>query len=431
MDLAHPRRPVRATPACPAGGRVQRLREVMKPALSAARPAAFLLATLALVLPLALLWTAWHSYESQLAQRRVYLRSRIAAVAAMLETLPDPAAPGLLESVIDEEPGVLDLHVFPQPASGDGLDALWQGRELFRLEDAVVGSAPVLRGTLPFHGGGALRVVRIDLALSAADFLVLPARRTLAVSGVASLAILLLSLLTAWAFVRSRRAEMRQAELEHLAHIGQLSAVLAHEIRNPLGTIKGFAQLLAEQAPPALVPLLEPILSQAARLEQLVRDLLLYGRPPKPVPSEVTVGEILDRLRTHASQLSLPHVDFRFHSCFTGTIRTDRDMLDQALLNLLRNAAEAVREREDAIVSVEIDSAAPGIRISVADNGPGFSVQALERLFQPFFTTKAFGTGLGLSTTRNLVRSLGGSLAVSNPAAGGARAEILLPLQIP
>lgn len=393
------------------------------------RPNAILLATLAFLLPLALIWTAWRSYESQLAQRRVYLRSRIAAVAAMLETLPDPSSAGALDGLQDEEPGLLDIQVFRAPAAGDNLDALWQGRELFRLENLTVRGEPALRGYLPFHAEGGLRLARIDLALKSADFLILPARQSLVVSAVAGLAILLLSLLTAWAFVRSRRAEMRQAELEHLAHIGRMSAVLAHEIRNPLGTIKGFAQLLGEQASDSQAALLDPILTQSARLEKLVKDLLLYGRPPQPTPASVPVEEILGLLRTHASQISAPGIDFRFESSLSGTIRTDRAILDQALLNLLRNSAEAVRDREGAAVSVQISTVPQGISISVSDNGPGFSPEALERLFQPFFTTKAFGTGLGLSTTRNLVRSLGGSLSISNSPSGGARAEILLPSQ--
>lgn len=406
---------------------MHQLREVMKPAPSVARPAAILLAMLAVALPLVLVWSAYRSYESQLSQRRVYLRSRIAAVAALLETLPDASAPGQAESLMDEEPGLLDVRVYSQPSAGDGLDSLWQGRELFRLEDTSLRDQPILRGYLPFHTQGDLRLARIDLALASADFLVLPARRSLLVSLLAGLAILLLSVLTAWAFVRSRRAEMRQAELEHLAHIGQMSAVLAHEIRNPLGTIKGFAQLLAEQAPAALAPLLDPILTQSARLEQLVKDLLLYGRPPRPAFSSVPVAEIAGLLRSHASQLSVPGVDFRIEGDDDGVIRTDRDILDQALLNLLRNAAEAVQEREGAVVTVRIAPAPRGFRITVADNGPGFSPEAIGRLYQPFFTTKAFGTGLGLSTTRNLVRSLGGSLSIANAPGGGAIAELLLP----
>jgi two-component system sensor histidine kinase HydH len=390
--------------------------------------AALLLVTLALVLPLALVWSAWRSYDAQLNQRRVYLRSRLAAVAALLETLPAASA---AESLYDEEPGLLDLHIYPQPVPGDRLDSLWQGRELFRLEDTTSRAQPALRGYLPFHADGALRVARIDIAISAADFLVQPARRSLAVSALAGLAILLLSLLSAWAFERSRRAELRQAELEHLAQIGRLSAVLAHEIRNPLGTIKGFAQLLAEQVPTGLSAFVEPILTQTARLEQLVKDLLLYGRPPQPNPSSVPIEEILSNLRDHAAHLGTPGVDFRFHSALAGSLHTDRDILDQALLNLLRNAAEAVREQPGATVSVGISYAPEGVRIAVEDNGPGFTPEAQAALFQPFFTTKAFGTGLGLSTTRNLIRSLGGSLSITAKSGAGALVEVLLPRQTP
>lgn len=390
--------------------------------------ATLLLAILAIVLPVALVWSSYRSYDAQLTQRRVYLRSRIAAVAALLETLPDSSA---LDSLYDEEPGLLDLRIYAQPAAGDGLDSLWQGHELFRLEDATVRSQPALRGYLPFHSAGALRLARIDIAHSTADFLVQPARRSLAVSSLAGFAILLLSVLAAWAFDRSRRAELRQAELEHLAQIGRLSAVLAHEIRNPLGTIKGFAQLLGEQVPPALSAFVDPILTQTARLEQLVKDLLLYGRPPQPAPADVPVEEILAHLRNHAAHLDAPGLEFGFESSISGSIHTDRDILDQALLNLLRNAAEAVREQPSPAVTVSISSTTQCVRIAVSDNGPGFTPEARAALFQPFFTTKAFGTGLGLSTTRNLIRSLGGSLEVSSQPGSGASVEILLPRQTP
>lgn len=390
--------------------------------------AALLLVTLALVLPLALVWSAWRSYDTQLNQRRVYLRSRLAAVAALLETLPAAAA---VESLYDEEPGLLELQIYRQPVPGDGLDSLWQGRELFRLEDTTSRAQPALRGYLPFHSDGALRLARIDIAFSSAELLVQPARRSLAVSALAGVAILLLSLLSAWAFERSRRAELRQAELEHLAQIGQLSAVLAHEIRNPLGTIKGFAQLLGEQVPPALSAFVDPILTQTARLEQLVRDLLLYGRPPQPAPSSVPISEIVARLRDHAAHLDAPGVDIRFRAPTGGSIYVDAGILDQALLNLLRNAVEAVGDQPGAVVSVGISPTPEGIHITVEDNGPGFTPEAQAALFQPFFTTKAFGTGLGLSTTRNLIRSLGGSLSIRAKSGAGALVEVQLPRQTP
>jgi signal transduction histidine kinase len=400
----------------------------MKLPTPGARTLLLLLALLAIVLPVALVWSSYRTFDSQQTQRRVHLRSRIAAVAARLETLPDPSSPEALELLFDDEPGLVDLRVFSVPAPNDGLDELWQGRELFRLEDTLFNGDPILRGFLPFHSSSGLRLARVDLSYRAADFLILPARRSLYVSALAGLAFLLLSLLTAWAFARSRRAELRQAELEHLAQLGQMSAVLAHEIRNPLGTIKGFSQLLSEQIPTPLSPLLEPILTQTTRLEQLVKDLLLYGRPPQPAPSSVALDEIVESLRSHAAHLAAPRVQFDFFSD-PGTVVTDRDLLDQALLNLLRNAAEAVQGATDPRVSLQFRRSSTRLAISVSDNGPGFSQEALDHLYQPFFTTRAFGTGLGLSTTRNLIRSLGGTLALSNPPSGGARADVVLPLE--
>lgn len=369
----------------------------------------------ALALPAILLFSAVLTFRALDEQRSVYLRSRVASIAARLETL----APGQsVDSLAEDEVGLAGISILdpPRDASADPLEPLWDGRELFRTERLTVQGEPVLRGYIPFHGPDGLRVARIDVAEESADFLVRHARHNLWISFVSALVLVALALIAAWSARRAARAE-------HLAYIGKMSAVLAHEIRNPLGTIKGFAQLLGEKLNGSHAELLSPILTETSRLEALVKDLLLYGRPAAPVLQSLEARSVLDTMRAHAGRL-----DSQFHAeAEAVTFRSDPDLLEQALLNLVRNASEAVRDTPGGCVWLRAEAAKAGVVFRVSDNGPGLSGEARRRLFEPFYTSKAFGTGLGLATTRKLVESLGGTLRIGDRQEGGTVAEILLP----
>jgi signal transduction histidine kinase len=231
-----------------------------------------------------------------------------------------------------------------------------------------------------------------------------------------------------WATRRAAKAEVERLELEHLAHIGKMSAVLAHEIRNPLGTIKGFAQLAAEKAPAPLRPLLDPILNETGRLENLVNDLLRYGRPPAPALRMTQWQEILGPLRAHARQI-IGKRDIRFAPDNPALEwQTDSNLLQGALLNLVRNAADAIGDDAGGEVRLEVRRQDPrGLTLAVIDNGSGIPEAARTRLFEPFFTTKAFGTGLGLVITRRLVESLGGELSIEPGTLRGVQAVLSFP----
>jgi two-component system sensor histidine kinase HydH len=212
----------------------------------------------------------------------------------------------------------------------------------------------------------------------------------------------------------------RAAELEHLAALGKMSAVLAHEIRNPLGTIKGFAQLLAEKGDGELVA---PILSETSRMEDLVKDLLLYGRPPEPAMRRMSAAVVAEAMERHARH-AVRGRGVRYESQMMEVeFETDAAMLEQALLNLLRNAVEATPD--GGRVAFQISADARWVRFTIFDSGSGFSPEARARMFEPFFTTKASGTGLGLSITRKLAQALGGELTISSE--GGGKAELRIP----
>jgi signal transduction histidine kinase len=384
----------------------------------------FVLPAISVVLPLMLLYSSLRTFHELDRQRQVYLQSRAAAIAARLETLPE----GDLERIGQDELGLVDLLILRSPASvdGDPLAPLWAGRELFRIETLQVEREPVFRAWVPFHSPYGLCLARIDLAERSADFLLIHARHNVLIATAGGIVVVALSLATAWGAQRAARSEQLQLELEHLAQIGKMSAVLAHEIRNPLGTIKGFAQLLGEKLRGPDAQLLSPILSETKRLEALVRDLLLYSRPPQPVLQRVSTAGIVEALRAHAIQM-IGSRPIRFEAAVPDiTISTDPNLLQQALLNVLRNSVETLEGADHGTIGLSFDAGAEEVRFELWDDGPGLTDQARSRLFEPFYTTKLSGSGLGLAITRKLVASLGGDFSLVDRPEGGTLARIRL-----
>lgn len=214
----------------------------------------FLLLPALLTLPLALLVSSFLTFREFDEMKELYLRDRAAAVAARLETLTSEELQGdIVEFLSAEEPALVAVaidsaggNLLTDPSAG----AIRAGQELFSAGKVEVNGETLYRVYLPFHSGPELRVARIDLDAGAADYLLAHARHNLVIVALSGLALILFSGYLVWSMRRTARFERRQAELEHLARLGKLSAVLAHEIRNPLGTIKGFAQLAGEKASP-------------------------------------------------------------------------------------------------------------------------------------------------------------------------------------
>lgn len=371
-------------------------------------------------LPVIQLLYALQMLDQLEAQREVYLRSRAAAIAARLETLPSGLHHEEIAAFLAEEEPLLtrlDVVQRDETAQSPELRPLWEGKLLFRAETA----GDVYRATVPFHADGELLLARIELPREAADFLVVPARRNLVGTTLLGLLVMALALATMWAVRRSAAAEQRRLELEHLAQTGRMAAALAHEIRNPLGTMKGFAQLLRERTGTAHQDLLQPIVEESRRLEALVQDLLWYGRPRKPELEEVEAHRFAERLLPFGGdgmRVEVPPM----------AVRTDPRLLEQALLNLIRNAREAVEGCAEPRILLSLQQERQALRWRVEDNGPGFPASARDTLFVPFQTTKAFGTGLGLAIVQRIAESLGGRVEAGNGAAGGARVDLVLPV---
>ena len=226
-----------------------------------------------------------------------------------------------------------------------------------------------------------------------------------------------------------KAAEETLVQQAALAKVGQLAAVVAHEVRNPLAGIKGVMQILISRrlAGDPDVTVMTDIIARIDALGELVNDLMLFARPRAPRPVDLR----LQRLVTEA--ITLVRRDPAGASVQIGvdgadaTIVADAELLRAALLNLLLNAAQAVGERGTIQVRTTVSSETAIVEIR--DSGPGIPAALQERVLEPFFTTKARGGGLGLPIAKRSAELHGGSLTLSSPDDGGTVATLTLPLR--
>ncbi|MDK2971921.1 MAG: hypothetical protein PWP23_1676 [Candidatus Sumerlaeota bacterium] len=265
----------------------------------------------------------------------------------------------------------------------------------------------------------------------------------------------------AWEYrrlVRAAQAELvetrqRLRRAERLSVVGEMAARIAHEIKNPLGPIKGYTQMMREQLEqmdefpqrPKFLRHLSIISEEVENIDRKVRMLLNMARQPA-----LTVEpEDLNRLAERAATLLRLEVDtmagedgMRPHSITIHErlapnlplVRCNRARVEEALFNLCRNAFEAVGHRGHIVIgtqSLQAPDGRPGVAFTVEDNGPGFSEVARQHLFQPFFTDKDTGTGLGLSIVKSHIEMHRGFVDFSERSGGGTIATLWLPVDPP
>jgi signal transduction histidine kinase len=218
---------------------------------------------------------------------------------------------------------------------------------------------------------------------------------------------------------------------ESLAAVGELTAGIAHEFRNGLATIQGYSKLLdLETLPQPYRPYVEGIRAETESLTQVVTNFLNFARPAQLTLSRVDLRSVCER----AAEESRPEAralggDITLRGQF-GAIEGDEILLRQAMSNLLRNAVEACAGAAVApVVAIEseIDAEQKLSRISINDSGPGIEASARERIFQPFYTSKRNGTGLGLAVVRKIIVFHNGRVGVGHAPQGGASLQITLP----
>ncbi len=220
---------------------------------------------------------------------------------------------------------------------------------------------------------------------------------------------------------------------ENLAALGELSAGIAHEFKNALATISGYAQMIrGEAAEGELAEHAQRILEQTRALTHVVTEFLKFARPLELADEQVAMGPLVERVVADVCE-AMPQVQVNSEGDFTE-VSGDEGLLRQALLNLARNAAEAVSTQPfggRVVVrgAVEHSGGRAVQRISIADNGPGIPPEDLPKIFLPFYTTKANGTGLGLAVVQKIIVQHGGTVEARNQPEGGAEFILWLPLR--
>jgi two-component system sensor histidine kinase HydH len=217
---------------------------------------------------------------------------------------------------------------------------------------------------------------------------------------------------------------------ERLFAVGQLSAGLAHEIRNPLASISGAAGILRRSAVSneKREEVLEIIEKESQRLNAMLTSFLDFARPRPPQPRLIRVSAVLHRVIGLASHsLGKRQIDLRLHvEDADPEVMVDDEQLQQVLLNMLMNAIQASEDGDVVLLATRIESGK--LWVDVRDQGSGVKPEHVDRLFDPFFTTKEHGTGLGLPVAHEIVRSIGGMLKVSHNADRGMTFSVGLPL---
>jgi two-component system, cell cycle sensor histidine kinase and response regulator CckA len=224
-----------------------------------------------------------------------------------------------------------------------------------------------------------------------------------------------------------RAAEERLREQAALVRLGEMAAVVAHEVKNPLAGVRGAIQIIGGRLPADTkeAAILREVVARLDALDELMQDLLLFARPPQahPVPVDITMlaNEVADLM---AQDPTARGVRFEVEGS-APAVMADPKLFRIVLLNLVLNAAHAMQGRGTVKMSLTVSGRT--CRIVIADTGPGIPADIRDRIFVPFFTTKARGTGLGLSTAKRLVEAHEGRISVECPAGGGTVVTIEWP----
>jgi signal transduction histidine kinase len=244
--------------------------------------------------------------------------------------------------------------------------------------------------------------------------------------------------------IENSRQFRNKQERDRLAALGQMAAGLAHEIKNPLGAIKGAAQLLNEEHGTSRLDATSRefvgiILEEVERLDGVVGSVLDYARPSKGNPGLIDVNAVVRRSLQVLSSERNDGIIFEVRCAQDlQSVRADSEQLRQVLINLVRNGVQAMNGRGTLRVTTwQRHGWRPGwnaasrsrdwVEIAVQDEGPGILPQVLENLFVPFFTTKIQGTGLGLAISHRLVEAMGGRILVASQQGQGSTFSIVLP----
>ncbi len=393
------------------------------------------------VLSAALAWFAISNYQSARPVAEENLRGLALSLTAAIENiaLHDPSLQSLgtfqthdiaFFALVDRQ-GIYRFHSNP-----DLIGTPLQGTiPLATLKDGVITTERItlLTGESAFEFDSPLRLpgnmlaLRLVLHTYRADGVIRRARLNMT----ALLVLLAAAWILALALYRyTRREDRHQLEMAHrqsLAQLGEMGAMLAHEIRNPLAGIKGYAQVIEKKPQDERNSgFARRIVTEIQRLETLVNNLLSYAGSAREPLSSVNLNEIIshtvDLLRPEADQLNIKIIS----QCPEGMqVTGNSDRLGQVLLNLGKNSVQSMPD--GGTLQMMAENSGTSVIVRVTDTGNGISREELPRIFEPFFTTKAKGSGLGLALCRKIIEELGGSIKVESTVGAGTSVIVTIP----
>ena len=228
---------------------------------------------------------------------------------------------------------------------------------------------------------------------------------------------------------------------ERLAHMGGFAANLAHEVKNPLGGIRGAAQLLSRKVPdPALCEYTDIIIKEADRLNNIVREMLDFAKPARITKKPLNIHKVLDRVTLLLIEDGDGPAFIKEYDPSLPPVSGDEDKLTQVFLNIIKNATEATGKKKGGEVRLvtrivtdfhlvsEGLAAAMLATVEVIDNGPGISEENMEKVFTPFFTTKSGGSGLGMAISYRIVKDHEGLMKIESSEDEGTSVSVYLPV---
>jgi signal transduction histidine kinase len=229
------------------------------------------------------------------------------------------------------------------------------------------------------------------------------------------------------------RLKERLSKAERLSALGEMAAGISHEIRNPLGIIRSSAELLKKKVtkfdPSNTIP--DIIVEEASRLNNIITGFINFAMPRSPVLIPCRIEEVIEKNITYLS-VQIKEKGYainRNYQNFLPEIQADANMLYQSFLNIFINAMQAMPAGGAIDVTISADDHI--VTVNFDDQGQGIDDQVLEKIWDPFFTTKEMGTGLGLGIVKNIIESHSGSIQILNRELGGARVTVELPVERP
>jgi two-component system sensor histidine kinase HydH len=221
---------------------------------------------------------------------------------------------------------------------------------------------------------------------------------------------------------------------EKLAAIGELAAGVAHEIRNPLSSIRGFAQFLRHSLKdkPQEKEYAETMVTEVDRINKVVTDLLTFARPMTVEISPTDITELIEHsIRLVEADALARDIKIQMKVSDLPKLRLDANQITQALLNLLLNALQALPPKGSIETGAELDTAESRLHLWVKDDGPGIPFNQIKKIFDPFYTTQKKGTGMGLAIVYKIAENHNGEIKVDSPPKGMTRGccfSIIIPI---